>query len=43
MVTATSTSFPSMEEEALDGDITEEVRQPMQGIQSTPSIVPIIT
>ena len=43
VVTASSANFPSMEKEALNGDITEEVGQTMQGIQSTPSTVPIIT
>ena len=43
VVTASSTDFPSMEEEAPGGGITEEVGQPMQGIQSPSSTIPLAT
>ena len=35
MVTALSVAFPSMEEEPPSGGMSEETRQPMQGVQTT--------
>ena len=43
VVTTSSAGFPGMEEEAPGGGITEEARQPMQGVQSPPSTVPLAT
>ena len=43
VVTTSSTGFPYIEEKASGGGVVEEIGQPMQGVQSILSTIPLAT
>ena len=43
MVTTSSAGFPGIEEEAPRGGVVEETGQPVQGVQSILSTIPLAT
>ena len=43
VVTTSFASFPGIEKEALGGGMVEEIGQPMQGVQSILSTIPLAT